>query len=120
MLDLIGLALGSEGDERQLAEERGLQAARRAAILNEIDRHSADPMLSAATVATRLGVTPRYVRLLLEETGRSFSEHLLARRLERAVAMLRNPAKRYCKGADLALECGFAHASHMASWMKRT
>jgi AraC-like DNA-binding protein len=119
ILDLIGLALGSEGDDRQIAEERGLQAARRAAILSEIDRHSGDPMLSAASVATRLGVTPRYVRLLLEETGRSFSEHLLERRLERAEAMLRNPAKRYCKVADIAQECGFGDLSYFNRAFRR-
>jgi len=119
ILDLIGLALGSEGDERQLAEERGLQAARRAAILREIDNRSSDPTLSAASIAVHLGVTPRYVRLLLEETGRSFSEHLLDRRLERAAAMLRNPAKKYCKVADIATDCGFGDLSYFNRAFRR-
>jgi AraC-like DNA-binding protein len=43
----------------------------------------------------------------LEETGHSFSEHLLERRLERATAMLRNPARKYRKIADIALDCSF-------------
>jgi AraC-like DNA-binding protein len=119
ILDLIGLALGAEGDEQQLAEERGLQAARRSAILREIDKCAADPILSAASVAKRLGVTPRYVRLLLEETGRSFSEHLLERRLERVVAMLRNPAKKYCKVADIARDCGFGDLSYFNRAFRR-
>jgi AraC-like DNA-binding protein len=119
VLDLIGLALGAEGDERQLAEERGLQSVRRAAILREIDTCSADPRLSAETVAMDLGVTPRYVRLLLEQTGRSFSEHLLERRLERAAAMLRNPAKKYCKVADIALDCGFGDLSYFNRAFRR-
>jgi AraC-like DNA-binding protein len=119
ILDLIGLALGAEGDEQQLTEERGLQAARRSAILREIDKCAADPILSAASVAKRLGVTPRYVRLLLEETGRSFSEHLLERRLERVVAMLRNPAKKYCKVADIARDCGFGDLSYFNRAFRR-
>ena len=119
ILDLIALALGAEGDERQFAQERGLQAARRAAILREIDKRSADPALSAATVAKRLGVTPRYVRLLLEETGRSFSEHLLERRLERALATLRNPAKKYFKVADIAQSCGFGDLSYFNRAFRR-
>ena len=119
VLDLIGLALGSEGDERQIAEERGLPAARRASILREIAVRCLDPKLNAASVAMHLGVTPRYVRLLLEETGRSFSEHLLERRLECAAAMLRNPAKKYCKVADIATDCGFGDLSYFNRAFRR-
>ena len=40
-----------------------------------------DAGLSAATVAAQLGITPRYVQLLLEETGRTFSRYVLEKRL---------------------------------------
>jgi AraC-like DNA-binding protein len=119
IIDLIGLALGAVGDERQLAEERGVRAVRRAAILREIVDRAADPALSATTVALRLGVTPRYVRMLLEETGRSFSEHLLDRRLERTVALLRNPAQGYRKIADIAFDCGFNDLSYFNRAFRR-
>jgi hypothetical protein len=44
----------------------------RAAILRIIESRSGDPDLTAITVASALSVTPRYVHLLLEETGKSF------------------------------------------------
>jgi AraC-like DNA-binding protein len=65
--------------------------SRIADILQAIERHSADRELTALTVANRLGITPRYVHLLLEQTGKSFTHHLLERRLERALTLLRDP-----------------------------
>ena len=87
--DLIALLLGAKSDVRRLAEERGARAARLTAVLREIERGSGDPGLSAITIALLLGITPRYVHLLLEETGKSFTHHVLERRLEKAAALLR-------------------------------
>jgi AraC-like DNA-binding protein len=112
ILDLIALALGVEGEVGELAAQRAFSVARRSAILHEIDRRSADPTLNATAVAVLLGITPRYVHLLLEETGRSFTHHLRERRLQRAAALLRDPAWRSRKIADVAGEAGFADLSH--------
>jgi len=83
IIDLIVLALGAEGDARELVERRSVGAMRRAAILREIGARATDPRLSADAIASGLGITPRYLRLLLEETGQSFSQHVLERRLDR-------------------------------------
>jgi AraC-like DNA-binding protein len=117
--DLIRLTLGARGDARRLAEERGAAAARRAAILRAIAVRSTDHGLSAATVAARLGVTPRYVHLLLEDTGRSFTHHLLEKRLERAVALLRDPRWRDRKISDIAFEAGFTDLSYFNRSFRR-
>jgi len=109
---LIALALGVEGEARELAEQRGARAARREAILREIERRSGDPGLSAATIAIVLGVTPRYVHLLLEETGHSFSHHVLKQRLEKAAALLRDPRWKDRRVADIAAETGFTALSY--------
>jgi AraC-like DNA-binding protein len=66
--------------------------------------------LSAGFVAARLGVTSRYVHLLLDETGKSFSHHVLERRLERAAALLRDPQWHYRKIVDIAAEAGFTES----------
>jgi AraC-like DNA-binding protein len=58
------------------------RGTRCAAILRIIESRSGDPNLSAITVAKTLSITPRYVHLLLEETGKSFTHHVLERRLE--------------------------------------
>ncbi len=117
--DLIALCLGAEGDARKFAEERGARAARRAAVLREIDRRSGDAGLSAAAVAVRLGITPRYVHLLLEETGKSFTHHVLERRLDRAEALLRDPQLGTRKIADIAAEAGFTDLSYFNRAFRR-
>lgn len=117
--DLIALALGARGDARALIEQRGVRTVRRDAILREITRHLADPELSAATVGSRLGITARYVGRLLEETGRSFSEHLLDQRLRRAAVLLRDPGAPARKIADIAFACGFGDLSYFNRAFRR-
>jgi AraC-like DNA-binding protein len=112
--DLVTLAFGGEGDAARLAEHRGLRAARRAEVLRLIETRSGDSTLSAVAIAKELGVTSRYVHLLLEETGQSFSHHLLQRRLEKAAALLRDPAWQACRIADVALQVGFTDLSNFS------
>ena len=60
---LFAAALGAEGESRAVAEGRGVRAARRSAILGEIERRCSDPGTNAVAIARSLGVTPRYVHL---------------------------------------------------------
>jgi AraC-like DNA-binding protein len=119
IIDLVALALGAKGEGRVVAEERGARAARLAAVLREIERRGGDPGLNALTVALLLGITPRYVHLLLEETGKSFTHHVLERRLEKAAALLRDPQLRRRKIADIAAEAGFADLSYFNRAFRR-
>jgi AraC-like DNA-binding protein len=119
IVDLIALALGADGDARHEAEQRGARAARQSAILHAIAKRSGEPGLSAAAVAASLGVTPRYVHLLLEETGRSFTHHLLEKRLEKAAALLRDPHWLGRRIADVADEAGFNDLSYFSRAFRR-
>jgi len=119
IIDLVALALGAEGEGRAVAEERGVRAARRSAILREIERRSGDPDLSAMALALLLGVTPRYVHLLLEETGKSFTHHVLERRLDKAAMLLRDPRWRNRKIANVAAEAGFTDLSYFNRSFRR-
>jgi AraC-like DNA-binding protein len=119
IVDLIALALGAGGEVRATAEDRGVRSARLAAILKQIAYSSNDPALSAVTIAQRLGVTPRYVHSLLEETGRSFTHHVLERRLEQAAAVLRDTRRQSCKIASIAGEVGFNDLSHFNRAFRR-
>jgi AraC-like DNA-binding protein len=96
-----------------------IRAIRRAAVLREIEQRSGDPELSAAAVAARLGITPRYVHLLLKETGRTFSRLVLEKRLQRAAALLRDPLWQHRKIADVAAEAGFSDLSHFSRAFRR-
>ncbi|MFZ3358869.1 MAG: helix-turn-helix transcriptional regulator [Xanthobacteraceae bacterium] len=111
------------GYEDQGAQERGgkrcIRALRRAIILHEIERRSSESDLSAIMIATLLGITPRYVHLLLEETGKSFTRHVLERRLELAVMLLRDPRWSHRKIADIAAEVGFTDLSYFNRVFRR-
>ncbi len=93
--------------------------SRRDAILRAIESRSGDPNLSAMAVARMLGITPRYVHLLLEETGKSFTHHVLERRLERAAALLRDPRWHHRKIAAVAAEAGFTDLSYFNRAFRR-
>lgn len=95
------------------------RSARRAAILRAIENRSGDPNLSAVAVAKLLGVTTRYIHLLLEETGKSFTHHLLERRLEKAALMLRDARWAHRKIADIAVEAGFTDLSYFNRAFRR-
>jgi AraC-like DNA-binding protein len=117
--DLVALVLGAKGDARHLAQQGGARAARLAAIRREIERRSGDPGLSAVTIALLLGITPRYVHLLLEESGKSFSHHVLERRLDKAAALLRDPNWRHLKIVKIAAQAGFADLSYFNRTFRR-
>jgi AraC-like DNA-binding protein len=117
--DLVALLLGAKGDARHLAQQGGARAARLAAIMREIERRSGDPGLSAIMIALLLGITPRYVHLLLEESGKSFTHHVLERRLDKADALLRDPHWRHRKIADISAEAGFTDLSYFNRTFRR-
>ena len=96
-----------------------VRVERRAAILREIENRSSDPSLSAITVANLLGITARYVHLLLKETGARFSHHVLDRRLEKAAALLRDPLWRDRLIIEIAAEAGFTDISHFNRAFRR-
>jgi AraC-like DNA-binding protein len=96
-----------------------VRVERRAAVLREIEKRSGDPSLNAITVANLLGITARYVHLLLEETGARFSRHVLERRLEKAAALLRDPQWRERLIIDIAAEAGFTDISHFNRAFRR-
>ena len=67
----------------------------------------------------RLGITVRYVHHLLEPTGRTFSEHVLDRRLARAIELLRDTGHWQHKIADIAFEVGFKDLSYFNRVFRR-
>jgi AraC-like DNA-binding protein len=117
--ELVALTVGAKDDAAEFVRGRGLRAARLVKVLRLIDAGIRDAGLSAATVAAQLGVTPRYVHILLEETGRTFSRHVLEKRLGRAMELLRDPRLCDRKIAAIAFEVGFADLSHFNRAFRR-
>jgi AraC-like DNA-binding protein len=112
LVDLAALVLGAVCDSAAQAQEHGVRAARLAAVLDHVATEYSDARLSAAVVAARLGVTPRYVHLLLDESGQSFSQHLMERRLAAARDLLADPKQLHRKISDIAYAVGFTDVSH--------
>ncbi len=108
--DLVALALGATGDAAAAANERGVRAARLRAVKADIASNLTSRDLSVATVARRQHVTPRYVHMLFESEGTTFSQFVLGERL--ACARRTNRYKEYRRIAELP---GKPHPDMIAS-----
>jgi AraC-like DNA-binding protein len=86
-------------------------AARRAAILEYVATHYQEPDIAGSSLARSLGISQRYLQRLLEDTGKSFTEHVNEHRLSRAFELLAtaNGGRRV---SDIAFEVGFSDLAH--------
>ncbi len=119
LLDLVAAALGPTAEAAELVAKRGVKAARLRAILAEIARRFSDPNFDLDNVGRALGLSRRYVQQLLEETGKSFTEHLVERRLERSFAMLSDRRCLHLAIIDIAFAAGFGDVSHFNRMFRR-
>lgn len=117
--DLVAVTLGATRDAANIAEGRGLRAARLRAIKTDIEAHLAECALSPSAVARRQGISESYIRKLFGSEGTSFSDFVLRQRLTLACRMLSNP--RWCPRniASIAMECGFGDLSYFNRMFKR-
>ena len=119
LADLITLVLGADRDAAEIAEMRGLRAARAQEVLAEIKTGIANPGFSPGMVAQKLGLSPRYIQELLQQTGRTFSERVLELRLQKARAMLSDTRHDRLKVSDIALASGFNEVSYFNRCFRR-
>ncbi len=119
LLDLVAATLGPTAEAAEIVAKRGVKAARLRAIRAEIARHFSDPDFDLDNVAHTLGLSRRYVQQLLEETGKSFTEHLVERRLERSFAMLTDRRCLHLAIIDIAFAAGFGDVSHFNRMFRR-
>lgn len=119
LVDLAVLALDAGGEAAEIAGQRGLRLVRLREVLAAIRRDYAMPDFGPAVVAADLGLSPRYVQDLLQETGRSFTERVLELRLQCARAMLADPARAGTRIIDIALASGFNDISYFNRTFRR-
>ena len=119
MHDLAALAAGAVGEVAHQARSRGARAARRAAVKQDIATHFSDAALSPAAVAQRHGITPRYLQMLLEDEGLSFSALVLDKRLAMAHRALGDARWRGRAISALAFEAGFGDLSYFNRSFRR-
>jgi AraC-like DNA-binding protein len=117
--DLIAMALGATRDGAAIANGRGMRAARLQAIKSDILEHLGSLELSVKAVALRQRITPRYIHMLFELEGVTFSEFVLGQRLMRAHRMLSNPHFAGLSIATIAFAVGFGDLSYFNRTFRR-
>jgi AraC family transcriptional regulator, positive regulator of tynA and feaB len=86
LLALVATAFALE-HQTDVAES-SLTAARRVQIKRFIEMHLRDTELSAVTIATALGLSPRYVRMVFAAENEHISAYVLRRRLDECAKQL--------------------------------
>jgi len=108
--DLLALVLGPTRDAAEHAKTRGLAAMRLQAMKDDIADNFGRADLSVHSVAARHGVSVRYVQMLFEESGCTFTQFVLEQRLSAAhealVARLDEPI------TSLVYDLGFNDVSY--------
>jgi AraC-like DNA-binding protein len=118
LTDLVATALGATGDAAELARGRGVRAARLAAVKRDILANIASPDLSIDAVAAHNGITPRYLRMLLQDENTSFTDFVLEQRLARARRMICE-TRSDCMISTVAFESGFGDLSYFNRVFRR-
>jgi AraC-like DNA-binding protein len=85
--------------------QRALRVARLSLARRLITRHLSQASLSPALIADMLGVSVRYMHMLFEGTGKSFSQTVTAQRIRLSGQLLREAPGRPI--AEIARACGF-------------
>lgn len=114
--DLMALAIGATNEGREIANRRGVRAARLESIKADLIRNAT---LDLGQLAAQQGISPRYVQMLFEEQGTTFSDFVLERRLDAARRMLTSPRHATWSITAIALEAGFSDLSHFNRRFKR-
>jgi len=118
--DLMALAIGATTDAAHVATRRGLPAARLRAVKSTIAaRIAGGGPVDINTVAARIAVTPRYIQMLFENEGTTFSEFVLMQRLARAYRQLANTDQGHCRISDVIFAAGFNDVSYFNRVFRR-
>ncbi|MFD0840911.1 helix-turn-helix domain-containing protein [Williamsia serinedens] len=101
-----------------LAGAATLGVERRVTAHAFIDDNLGDPGLTAASVAAATGVSERQLSRLFAADGTTVPRHVLARRLDRAYAVLTAPGAS-ATAAEVALRCGFSSIPWFSTSFRR-
>jgi AraC-like DNA-binding protein len=110
--DLAAMVLGCSHDAGEIAKRRGVRAARLRALKADVRDTANAQDLSISAVAKRHGVSPRYVQMLFDLEGTTFSEFVLSERLSRAHRLLIDPRYVHLKVSEIAYSAGFSDLSY--------
>lgn len=119
IVDLIALSIGTTRDNAELARGRGLRAARLDTIKRLVLQNLQRQNFSVQDAALAQGVSPRYVQMLFEDEGTTFSSFLLEQRLAFAHRQFADPAQADRAISAIAFEAGFGDLSYFNRVFRR-
>ncbi len=117
--DLVALVLGATRDGAELSQNRGLRAARLSAIKADVMAQLPNEGLSVHDIARRHQVTARYVQMLFDDGGMTFSEFVVEQRLAQAHRMLSSVQFTDWTIGAIAFEVGFSNLSYFNRTFRR-
>ncbi len=119
LYDLAALTMGAMRDAASIAESRGLRAARVREIKSDVAANLWRESLSINEIAARHGITPRYIQMMFEEEGSTFTRFLLGARLDRAYQMLLDVRFADRSISAIAFAVGFGDLSYFNRSFRR-
>lgn len=119
VMELVALALGANGHAKEIAKHGGVRAARLRAVKADIRQGVGIQDLSVTATASRHGVTPRYIQMLFEQDGSTYSEFVLAERLLKAFSLLSDAGKANLRISEVAYSVGFSDLSYFNRTFRR-
>jgi AraC-like DNA-binding protein len=109
----------ADAPERRAALRQDRLTVSLLSLKADIEASLNQPTLSLERLATTHGVTARYFQKLFEAEGRTFSDYLLERRLERAFHMLRDGHRIERAVSTIAFDVGFGDLSYFNRTFKK-
>lgn len=119
LFDLVANALADMDQSAQTSDRDGIRSARKQAIKEDITVNLTRQDLSPDDIARRLGITPRYLRKLLQDDGTSFSNLVRHMRLQKALQMLGDPRHITRSISTIAYQVGFSDLSYFNRCFRR-
>ena len=128
IIDLIAAAVDTtrtdDGKDKggigaEIAQRRGIVAARLHAIKMDIREHLGNSDLSISLMAARHGISPRYIRTLFESDHTTFTDFVLNQRLEHVHRRLVDPRFASHMISTIAFEAGFGDLSYFNHAFRR-
>jgi AraC-like DNA-binding protein len=115
--DLVG-ALFAPSDQGSVSRHSDKLFAR---VHNLMVEHFADPDFGPSDVATKAGISLRYVQKLFAGRGSSCSEYIYSLRLDHAARSIRRRALlgKHQPLSEIAYECGFRDYTHFSRRFRR-
>ncbi len=117
--DLVALAIGTTREAAEIAQGRGVRAARLRAIKADIAANLGRGPLGLAMLAGRHRVSPRYIQKLFEGEGTTLSRFVLNQRLTRVYRRLTDPLCANATIGALAFDAGFSDLSNFNHAFRR-